>query len=65
MSRKGSVLSAQATGEERFRLFAKSVRPFYMERYDTRLTFLRDGAGAMTGLVAHAGGTDTEYRKVR
>jgi CubicO group peptidase (beta-lactamase class C family) len=65
VSRDGGVLFAQATGEERFRLFAESARQFYMERQDTRLTFLRDGAGAVTGLVAHAGGTDTEYRKVR
>jgi serine-type D-Ala-D-Ala carboxypeptidase/endopeptidase len=64
VSLEGGVLSARATGEEPFGLFAESVSQFYMKRYDTRVTFVRDGAGTVTGLISHAGGRDTAYRKV-
>lgn len=51
-------LMAQATGQQAFALTAEAVDAFFLTAVDARLTFTRDEAGAVQGLVLHQGGRE-------
>ncbi len=55
----------QATGQQEAEIFAASESEFFLKVVEARLTFQRDAAGAVTGLVLHQGGRDMPARKVR
>jgi hypothetical protein len=57
-------LFTQATGQEKIRIFAESETTFAVREIDARITFARDAAGAVTGLVLHRNGTDRPAPKV-
>lgn len=52
-------LTAQATGQSAFELFAEGEDAFYLRVVDARITFARDASGVVTGLVLHQAGRDT------
>lgn len=51
-------LKVQATGQPAFELFAEGEDAFALRAVEARITFNRDAAGAVTGLVLHQGGRD-------
>ena len=56
-------LMAQATGQDAFELQAESDVRFFLTVVDAQITFTRDAAGAVDGLVLHQGGRDSPARK--
>lgn len=57
-------LTAQATGQPTFELFAESEDSFFLKVVDAQMSFVRDGSGTVTGLILHQGGRDLPARKV-
>ena len=51
-------LMAQATGQSAFELHAESDSRFFLTVVDAHITFTRDAAGAVDGLILHQGGRD-------
>jgi CubicO group peptidase (beta-lactamase class C family) len=61
---EGDQLMAQATGQQKFPLFAETDARFFFKVVDAQVDFVRDEQGAVTRLVLHQGGRDmTALRK--
>ena len=58
VTRDGDGLFAQLTGQQRFEVFPESEDEFFLRVVDARITFGRDGAGAVDHLVLHQNGVD-------
>ena len=58
VSEKDGALFAQATGQGNFPVFATAKDEFFYKIVDARLSFQRDAAGKVSGLVLHQGGRD-------
>ncbi len=58
VSRQGNRLFTQATGQERFELFAGSNRSFFYTAFDATVSFDGEGQDNPTQLILHRGGTD-------
>ncbi len=56
-------LMAQATGQDAFELHAESDSRFFLTVVDAQVTFTRDAAGAVDGLILHQGGRDSRAPK--
>lgn len=56
-------LMAQATGQKALELSAEAVDAFFLNAMDAQITFSRDAAGAVAGLVLHQGGRDMPAKK--
>ena len=52
-------LMAQATGQDAFELHPESENRFFLTVVDAQITFTRDAAGAVDGLILHQGGRDS------
>ena len=65
VTQEGVKLFAQATGQPRFELFAESETKFFLDVVDAQVDFVRDPAGAVTGLVLHQGGRDVAGKKIK
>lgn len=59
VTREGSQLFVQATGQPRFEIFAESESEFFLKVVDARITFLKDG------LILHQNGMDQKAKKVK
>lgn len=58
-------LFAQDTGDHRYPIFAETRTRFFYDVADAWITFVRDGEGAVTGLVFSQNGDEKPARKVR
>lgn len=56
ITREGSMLSLQATGQEKVQLFAESPTDFFLRIVDAQVVFEKDAAGKVTRLILHQGG---------
>jgi len=56
-------LMAQATGQPAFALTAEAEDAFYLTSVDAQITFTRDAAGAVEGLILHQGGRDMPAKR--
>lgn len=56
-------LTAQATGQQRLELFAEGPDAFFLRLVDARITFTRDAAGTVAGLVLHQNGNEAPAPK--
>jgi CubicO group peptidase (beta-lactamase class C family) len=56
VTREGERLFVQATGQPRFEVYAEKRDAFFLKVVEAQLTFTRDAAGAVTGLVLHQNG---------
>lgn len=56
-------LMAQATGQPAFALTAEVEDAFYLTAVDAQITFTRDAAGAVEGLVLHQGGRNMPAKR--
>jgi serine-type D-Ala-D-Ala carboxypeptidase/endopeptidase len=59
VTREGSRLFVQATGQPRFEIFAQSESEFFLKVVDARITFLPDG------LILHQNNMDQKAKKVK
>jgi hypothetical protein len=51
-------LAVQVTGQSRLPVFVSAKDRFFYKAVDAQITFQRDAAGRVTGLVLHQGGRD-------
>jgi hypothetical protein len=63
--REGDRFMTQATGQGKAEIFPSSETEFFLKVVDARLTFVKDAAGKVTGLVLHQGGRDTQAPKIK
>jgi D-alanyl-D-alanine-carboxypeptidase/D-alanyl-D-alanine-endopeptidase len=56
ITREGTQLFGQATGQPRFELFPEGERDYFLKVVDAQITFETDEHGKATGLVLHQGG---------
>ncbi len=62
---EGGQLFAQATGQPKFELFAKTPTEFFLKVVDARVVFSTAADGAVSGLTLHQGGREIPGRKIR
>jgi hypothetical protein len=58
VTRDGDHLMVQATGQPAFRIWASAPDEFFLKVVDAQITFTRDAAGTVDGLILHQGGRD-------
>ncbi len=56
ITREGSRLFSQATGQPRVELFAENETKFFLKVVDAQITFQPGAGGRATGLILHQGG---------
>ena len=61
----GGRLFAQATGQPKFELFAKTPTEFFLKVVDARIVFSRSDDGKVSHLTLYQGGQEVPGRKVR
>ena len=64
VTRSGDALFGQPTGQPRVRLWPYAETEFFVREVDAQVSFVRDAAGTVTGLVLHQGGRDVPGRRV-
>lgn len=57
-------LHIQATGQNKAPVYPETEVDFFLKVVDAQLTFVKDDAGAVTGLVLHQGGVDVPARRL-
>jgi hypothetical protein len=57
------ALFVQATGQPKFPVFASARDEFFYRVVDARLSFQRDAAGKVTGLILHQNGGNLPAQK--
>lgn len=65
VTREGTELWGQATGQPKFRLWPASEAEFFLKEVDAQISFVRDESGVVTGLVLHQGGQNPAAKKVK
>ncbi len=65
VTRKWGRLYVQATGQEKFKVFAESETKFFYTVVDAQITFVEDESGAITSLILHQNGANTPAPKVK
>jgi hypothetical protein len=61
---EGGQLFVQATGQNKLPLFAESETEFFLKVVDAQVTFTKNDAGEVAGLILHQNGRDMPGRKV-
>jgi CubicO group peptidase (beta-lactamase class C family) len=64
VTRQGTQLYAQATGQQRFEIFATAATEFFLKAVDAQLSFHADGGRRADGLILHQGGRDQAARRI-
>jgi CubicO group peptidase (beta-lactamase class C family) len=62
ITREGTQLFGQATGQPKFELFPEGERDYFLKVVDAQITFETDEHGKATGLVLHQGGDNHAKR---
>ena len=63
--REGDKLMTQATNQPAFELFAEGEDSFALKVVNAKVKFVKDAAGAVTGLVINQGGRDVSGKKIK
>ena len=58
-------LMAQATNQPKFELFPSSETDFYLKVVSAQVSFMKDGAGNVTGLTLSQNGRKTTGKKIK
>ncbi|HEY6369991.1 MAG TPA: serine hydrolase [Candidatus Sulfotelmatobacter sp.] len=58
MTVEGGHLMTQATGQEKFPLFAESETKFFLKVVDAEVEFIKNDTGEVTQIILHQGGQD-------
>jgi nitroreductase len=64
ISREDSRMFAEATGQARVEIFAEANGKFFLNVTNAQITFTRDEAGTVTGLIWHQGGRDLKGSRI-
>jgi D-alanyl-D-alanine-carboxypeptidase/D-alanyl-D-alanine-endopeptidase len=65
VSREGDQLFAQATGQDKFELFAETESDFFLKVVNAQITFVKDDKGQVTQLVLHQNGVNQPAKKIK
>ncbi|MBL8227206.1 MAG: serine hydrolase [Bryobacterales bacterium] len=65
VTREGSRLFIQATGQPKFEVFGESQTKFFLKVVEAQISFVKDDAGKVTSLILHQGGRDQKAPKVK
>ncbi len=65
VTREGTKLFIQATGQQRFEVFASGETEFYLEVVEASITFNTDESDEITSLTLHQGGQHVPGKKVK
>ena len=63
--REGDKFMTQATGQPKFEIFPESETTFYPRAIAAKLTFVKDAAGKVTGLILNQGGRETNGKRIK
>lgn len=63
--RDGALFARSSNGGNAVRLWPETKTDFFVKEADVQVTFTRDGAGTVTGLVVHQFGRDKPAKKTR
>lgn len=63
--REGEKFMTQATGQDKFEIFAESETTFYPRAFNAKLTFVKDSEGKVTGIRVDQNGRVTNGRKIK
>lgn len=58
ITREEGRLFAQATSQPKFEIFAEKEDEFFLKALDAQISFTKNEAGAVTGMILHQGGAD-------
>ena len=64
-SREGDKFFAQATGQEKFEIFAETETDFFLEEVDAQVTFVKDDKGQISHVVLHQNKVDQQAKKIK
>ena len=64
ITRDGSRLFEQLTGQARFEIYPESERDFFLKIVDAQITFEVDARGKASALVLHQNGVDQRARRI-
>jgi serine-type D-Ala-D-Ala carboxypeptidase/endopeptidase len=64
VTREGTRLYGQATGQPRFEMFAESEREFFLKVVEAQISFQVDDVNKATGLILHQNGGHAPGKKV-
>lgn len=64
VTREGSVLWGQATGQQKFRLWPEKDAEFFLKEFDAQVSFVVNPDGKVIGLVLHQGGKHPSAKRV-
>jgi hypothetical protein len=64
MTREGSQMFTQLTGQPKFEIFAESDKEFFLKVVDAQLTFETDASGKSVAVVLHQGGRDLRWTRI-
>ena len=65
ITKEGSSLFGQATGQGKIQLYAESENEFFLKVVDGQITFVRDASGKVNQLILHQGGANIPGRRVQ
>lgn len=65
ITREGDSFFGQATGQQRFEIFAETESDFFFEVVDAQITFVKDDKGQVTYLVLHQNKMDQQAKKIK
>jgi serine-type D-Ala-D-Ala carboxypeptidase/endopeptidase len=64
VTREGTRLFTQATGQPKFEVFAVAPTEFFVKAFEAQLSFHVDEAGKVSSLTLHQGGRDMPAKKI-
>jgi serine-type D-Ala-D-Ala carboxypeptidase/endopeptidase len=64
MTREGSKMFTQLTGQPKFEIFAKSEKDFFLTVVDAQLTFETDASGQAVAVVLHQNGANQRAPRI-
>lgn len=65
VTREGDRLMTQATGQASIEIFPESETTFFAKVIDAKITFVKDAAGAVTGLTLQQAWQERQAKKIR
>lgn len=64
ITKEGGRLISQATGQNKFALFADTETKFYPKEFEAEIEFIKDSSGKVTKLILTQNGQKTEAKKI-
>ncbi len=65
ITREGTQLYEQATNQQRIPIFAEAPTEFFLRMVDAQISFTKDAAGKVTGMVVHQNGQNLPLARVK